>query len=186
LALDRVRDALAGTIDESVAGQERREAAVLVPLFEEDGETRVVLTRRASTLRSHRSEVAFPGGRAEPGEPLRAAALREAFEEVALEPGLVEIIASLGSLTTVSSGARVTPFVGVLSERPHLRASATEVERVFDISLAELLVYGVHRIEHWGVGPSAREIHFFDLPGDIVWGATARILTELLTRIVGQ
>jgi 8-oxo-dGTP pyrophosphatase MutT (NUDIX family) len=117
---------------------------------------------------------------------LRAAALREAFEEVALEPGLVEIIASLDSLTTVSSGARVTPFVGVLAERPHLRASVAEVERVFDISLAELLVYGVHRIEHWGVGPSAREIHFFDLPGDIVWGATARILTELLTRIVGQ
>ncbi|HEY2428766.1 MAG TPA: CoA pyrophosphatase [Acidimicrobiales bacterium] len=162
-----------------------RQSAVLAALFDEDGEAHLILTRRASTLRSHRSEVAFPGGRVEPGETLVAAALREAHEEVGIEPASVEVIGTLSPLMTFSSAALITPFIGLLPARPVLRANPAEVERVFDVRLSELIADGVHRAERWEIGAAVREIHFFDLPGDIVWGATGRMLWEMLGKVTG-
>jgi 8-oxo-dGTP pyrophosphatase MutT (NUDIX family) len=181
-----VRAALASSpppAESLVVGHEERQAAVLVALFEEAGETRVVLTRRSSSLRSHRSEVSFPGGQADAGETLVDAALREAWEEVALGPSTVEIIAALGSLTTVSSGALITPFVGILPGRPVLSANPFEVELVFDVALVDLLVEGVHHAELWERGEIEIELQFFEVPSDIIWGATARILVELLALV---
>jgi 8-oxo-dGTP pyrophosphatase MutT (NUDIX family) len=180
-----VRAALTTPVDHGAVRGSEPEAAVLVALFEEGGETRVVLTRRASTLRSHRGEVSFPGGRADAGETLVVAALREACEEVSLDPEAVEIIGSLPPLTAVSSRALITPFVGVLASRPVLHPSPSEVERVFDVALAELLGDGVHRSEHWSRAGADIEVQFFELPGDIVWGATARVLVGLLRRVMG-
>jgi len=181
-----VRAALSGPVypeERAHAPDGVRVSAVLVPLFEEAGETRVVLTRRASTLSTHRSEVSFPGGRVETGEPLVEAALREAWEEVGLDPALVEVIGTLTPLTTYTSASLVHPFVGVLRGRTELHANPSEVEVVFDVSLADLLADGVHRSEQWGFDGLDRELHFFDLPGDIVWGATGRMLWELLVRL---
>ncbi len=162
------------------------EAGVLVPLFEEAGETRVVLTRRSADLRSHTGEVAFPGGRLEPGEEPEAGALREAHEEVGLDPVDVEIVGSLAPLATVSSGSRITPFVGMLGRRPHLSPNPAEVARVFDVSLAELVSDGVYRGERWDMpGLEDRPMHFFELEDETVWGATARILMELLELVLG-
>ena len=155
---------------------------MLAALFEEGGETRVVLTRRAATLSSHQSEVAFPGGRVEPGEAFAAAALREAWEEVRLDPKRVELIGELTPMLTYTSSSFVHPFVGVLPGRPLLRANPTEVEVVFDVALADLLADGVYRAEQWGLDEE-RELHFFELPGDMVWGATGRMLVELLDRV---
>ncbi|HZQ57340.1 MAG TPA: CoA pyrophosphatase [Acidimicrobiales bacterium] len=166
------------------AGDTRRHSAVLAALFEADGETRVVLTRRAATLRNHQSEVAFPGGRVDPGEAFAAAALREAWEEVRLDPAGVELIGELAPMLTYTSSSFVNPFVGVLAERPHLHANPTEVEVVFDVALADLLADGVYRAEQWGL-EAERELHFFELPGDMVWGATGRLLVELLQRVTG-
>jgi 8-oxo-dGTP pyrophosphatase MutT (NUDIX family) len=158
-----------------------RPAAVLVPLFEEDGETRVVLTRRAAHLRHHTGEVSFPGGRLDPGEEAVAAALREASEEVGLDPAQVEILGQLAPLTTMSSAAAITPFVGVMAGRPVLHPNPAEVEVAFDVALADLLTDGVYREERWEMpGHGQRSIFFYDLPEDVVWGATARMLTELL------
>jgi 8-oxo-dGTP pyrophosphatase MutT (NUDIX family) len=177
--------AVSTPVDVTRSRGEERESSVLVALWEEQGETRVVLTRRAATLRTHRSEVSFPGGAVERGESLVVAALREAHEEIALDPASVSIVGSLGSLTTVSSRALITPWVGTLARRPVVRANPDEVERVFDVALADLLVDGVHHSEHWRRDTTEIELHFFDLPGDIVWGATARVLTELLRRVAG-
>ena len=181
-----MRAALAGPVyweERADAADGLRVSAVLAPLFEQDGETRVVLTRRASTLSTHRSEVSFPGGRANPDEPLVDAALREAWEEIRLDPALVDVIGTLTPLTTYTSAALVYPFVGVLPGRPELHANPTEVEVVFDVALADLLAEGVHRSEQWGFEGTDRELQFFDLPGDIVWGATGRMLLELLTKV---
>jgi 8-oxo-dGTP pyrophosphatase MutT (NUDIX family) len=158
-----------------------RPAAVLCALFEEAGETHVILTRRSSNLRSHTGEVSFPGGRLEEGEPAVAAALREAHEEVGIDSGAIEILGPLSPLVTVSGEVLITPFVGVLPGRPRLFPSPAEVERAFDVSLAELVTPGVYREELWDIlGETGRSISFFELVGDTVWGVTAGMLRDLL------
>jgi len=189
--IGRVRAALTTPFDPDVrpgpptAGQPRQ-SAVLAALFDEGGEARVVLTRRASHLRNHRSEVSFPGGGVDTGETLVDAALREAWEEVGMTPSAVEVIGMLSPIVTFTSGALINPFVGLLPARPSLHANAAEVERVFDVSLTELLAHGVHRSERWTFGGQPRDMYFFELPGDIVWGATARLIWELLVRVTGS
>ena len=162
-------------------------AAVLVPLFEAGGETRVVLTRRPDTMPSHRGDVAFPGGKVHPetDATLRDAALRETEEEIGLPRAAVEIVAELDTISTVTSRFLVAPFVGVLAEPPELRPDPREVERVFDVALAELMAEGVHRVEHWGTGVLTRDIHIFELEDETVWGLTARILSGFLTLLTG-
>ena len=160
-------------------------AAVLIPLFEEDGACRVVLTRRSTRLRSHTGQVAFPGGRLDPGEAPVSAALREAAEEVGLDPATCRIIGELAPMVTVSSETRVMPFVGVLPGRPMLHPNPAEVDRVFDVTLSELADPGVFQEEIWPFpGAGERPMYLYALDGDTVWGATARMLKELLDRVV--
>ncbi len=159
-------------------------AAVLAAFFEEDREARVLLTRRASHLRSHTSEVSFPGGRIEEGEDAIAAALREAEEEIALDTSQLEIVGSLTPISTLAATSGITPIVGFLPGRPDVEGDPNEVEFVFDVSLAQLLTEGVFEEERWDTPwGDNRQINFFYLPHDIIWGATARILRELLELI---
>ncbi|HET9691266.1 MAG TPA: NUDIX domain-containing protein [Acidimicrobiales bacterium] len=167
-----------------------RPAAVLCAVFDEErdglAQAHVLLTRRSSRLRTHTGEISFPGGRLEPGEAAVDAALREAEEETGLDPALVEVIGTLSPLATVTSRAGITPFVAALPGRPSLRANADEVDAILTVPLAELWAPGVHREELWprpdgGVHP----VTFFELVGDTVWGATGRMLRELLDRIFG-
>lgn len=169
-----------------------RPAAVLMPIFEADGEARIILTKRPDTMPSHQGEIAFPGGKFEPDQDrsLRDAARREAHEEIGLDPERVEIVAELDTLTTVAARFVLTPFVGLLSEPPQLRPHPTEVVRIFDVALSELLDEHVFREERWDVPPNLgvtpgrqRPIHFFELDDETVWGATARILTDFLTHL---
>jgi len=182
-ALDRV-----GQLEPIPAPFGRIAAAVLIPVFEEDGEARVVLTRRASHLRTHRGEVSFPGGRIEPDETPVSAALREAAEEIGLDPAPVEILGQLQPLATISSSSSITPFVAVLPARQQLHPNPAEVEHVFDVSLAELFTDEVFSSELWSRdgGITLFPVYFFDLPEDIVWGATARILHELLGLVLTE
>jgi 8-oxo-dGTP pyrophosphatase MutT (NUDIX family) len=164
-----------------------------VALFEEDGEARVVLTRRSAALRLHRGEVSFPGGRIERGESVTDAALREAAEEVGLAPGLVEPAGWLRPVVTFGSRSLIQPVVGTLEARPALVASPREVARVFDVALAELVADGVFHEERWqvpghgvpGSPDGSFPVWFFAAAGEIVWGATARILVDLLRVVLG-
>jgi 8-oxo-dGTP pyrophosphatase MutT (NUDIX family) len=166
-----------------------RPAAVLLPLFEEDGEVRLVLTRRPETMPSHRGEIAFPGGKVEPTVDLdaRDAALREAEEEIGLRRELVEVVAALPTLGTVVGQFNITPFVGITDGRPIVTADSREVDRVFDVALAELLGDDVYHEERWswGLDGSERAMQFYELADETIWGATARILTGFLARILG-
>jgi 8-oxo-dGTP pyrophosphatase MutT (NUDIX family) len=156
-------------------------AAVLAAFFEEEGEARVVLTRRASHLRSHTGEVSFPGGRIEDGEDAVAAALREAWEEIAMDTSAIDIIGTLTPISTLAATSGITPIVGFLPGRPVVEADPNEVEFVFDVSLSQLVADGVFQEERWDTPwGDDRQINFFYLPHDIIWGATARILRELL------
>ena len=158
-----------------------KDSAVLVALFEDEGQVHVLLTVRSQHLRNHKGEVSFPGGRVDPGETALGAALREAAEEIALDPTSVEIIGALDDVATVGSRSLIHALVGVVPERPtQLRMSPHEVERVLFVPLSELMAEGVFREERWGVEPLQRSIYFFELADETVWGATARMLVNLL------
>ena len=158
-------------------------------MFEENGEARVILTKRPDTMPSHQGEIAFPGGKVDLAvdTDARAAALREAKEEIDLDPALVEVIAELDGIGTVASRFSIRPFVGLLAARPHVVAHPREVVAVFDVALSELLDTAAYREEIWDagalVGASPFSVHFFELAGETVWGATARILANLLVHL---
>jgi 8-oxo-dGTP pyrophosphatase MutT (NUDIX family) len=136
----------------------------------------MVLTRRAEHLRTHTGEVSFPGGRLGTGETPEEGALREAAEEVALEPTSVDLVGRLGERFTSSSGTTITPVVGILPSRPHLVANRSEVEHVFDVALSELLAEGVFREERWRVPGRVRRAT------DVVGSLTEALRTEEVTR----
>ncbi len=114
-----------------------------------------------------------------------AAALREAHEETALDPSGVEIIGELDHLRTVVSNSFIVPIVGVLPGRQVLTPNPAEVDRIFDVSMADLLSDGVYREERWGVGDVDRAISFFEVEGETVWGATGTMLRNLLLLSLG-
>jgi 8-oxo-dGTP pyrophosphatase MutT (NUDIX family) len=162
-------------------------SAVLVPLYEHDGDVHVVMTRRSPHLRKHRWEVSFPGGRRDDDDPtLWHTALREAYEEIGLETALPRLIGELDRFVTVSSVSLVTPLVAVLPGRPDgLVPSPDEVEAILHVPLSELLLDEVFREEMWPIGELYRPITFFELEGDTVWGATAAMLRQLLAVATG-
>jgi 8-oxo-dGTP pyrophosphatase MutT (NUDIX family) len=168
-------------------------SAVLLALFEEDGETQLVLTRRSSELRSHRGEIALPGGRTDEGESPIQTALREAHEEVGISPDSVNTVGWLSPIVTFASGSAIWPVVGVLGARPVMVIDPAEVERAFVVSLKDLLADGAFLEEQWRRDvprPGADDdgyfpIYFYAVPGDLIWGATARVLTELLCLVAG-
>lgn len=157
-----------------------RASAVLVALIDGADGAEVLLTRRSWDLRNHSGEVSFPGGRMEQGESYVEAALRESFEEVALDPAAVTIVGELDHLSTFVSNSYIVPVVARLASAPELTASAAEVERIFYVSLAELTRVDTYRQEHWGGSDFHRRLNFFELDDETVWGATARVLVNLL------
>jgi 8-oxo-dGTP pyrophosphatase MutT (NUDIX family) len=163
-------------------------AAVLAALFEEAGEARLILTRRATSLRSHAGQVSFPGGRLDPGEDAPTAALREAYEEIALNPAQVRLEGWIHPVFTLVSASLVMPLVATVPTRPHVVASPAEVERVFDVPLRDLADPEIFHEERWsfpgrqipGSPDSSFPVWFFEVAGELIWGATARMIHELL------
>ena len=164
----------------------KRHSAVLIALYS-DPEPTVVLTRRTQQMRAHSGEVSFPGGGQDPGESLWDTACREAREEIQLDTTLARRIGELDHLTTVSSQARIVPYVARLSQPPSMTANPDEVDEILLVSLSELLLPEVYREERWQWPGSnqQRPIYFFDLVGDTVWGATANLLRQLLVTGLG-
>ena len=163
--------------------KEQRRSAVLIPIYcSAQDELHVILTRRSAMMKHHTHEVSFPGGNQEPeDQDLWATAIREAHEEIGLNPELPRFVGTLDSFVTVGSNSLVTPFVGILDTVPALEANPREVEEIIDVPLAELLNPDIFREEiwQWHDGKS-RPVFFFELIGDTVWGATASMLRQFL------
>ncbi|MEM1334352.1 MAG: CoA pyrophosphatase [Actinomycetota bacterium] len=157
-------------------------SAVLALLADGPSGAEILLTRRSMQLRNHRGEMSFPGGRCDPGETPIDTALREAHEEVGLDPSRPEIVGELDHLSTVVSKSYIVPVVARLDEPVELTPRTAESDRVFWLPVAELTRPGTYHAERWGTSPLDRRLHFFDLDDETVWGATAHMLVDLLTR----
>jgi 8-oxo-dGTP pyrophosphatase MutT (NUDIX family) len=160
------------------------EAAVLLPLYGWPDEPGLVFTERRADLRRHAGEISFPGGRRDEDDAdFAATALREAEEEIGLDPSLVELGEELPTTGTFVTGYRIHPFVGHI---PHpgelgLEPNPAEVETVLTFSLDVLRdAYAMRRLVRRGV-----PIHTptYEIEGHMIWGATARILGDLLDRV---
>ncbi|RZV46020.1 MAG: CoA pyrophosphatase [Acidimicrobiales bacterium] len=160
-----------------------RRSAVLVALYDSPEGAVTILTRRAHHMRKHPGEIAFPGGAVDADETLWEAATREAHEEVGLEPEVVAPIGALDRFVTGASFSLVAPLLAELPERPELVPSPDEVDAVLHVPLRELLMPETYREEEWLWDDQYRSMHFFDLIGDTVWGATALMLQQLLVRL---
>jgi 8-oxo-dGTP pyrophosphatase MutT (NUDIX family) len=161
-------------------------AAVLVPIIM-DAAPRILLTRRADHLRSHAGQVSFPGGRIDPEDASpEAAALREAWEEVALDPAAVEVIGRLPMHET-GTGFVVTPVVGLVRPGVTLRPAAAEVAAILSLRLDLLLDPGQPRRSRVKLkGGEWREFWVWPHDDHHIWGATAAILLSLARRLQGE
>jgi 8-oxo-dGTP pyrophosphatase MutT (NUDIX family) len=160
----------------------QRAAAVLAPLYLREGRPHLLFTRRAETLKAHRGEISFPGGSRDPADgALERTALREAQEEIGLAPERVELLGLLSPVWTVVSNFTILPFVGVLPDGPgELRLNQAEVAGLIEAPLAELANPAIFHLEEWVRGGIKRPVYFYDYGPHRIWGATARMLFELL------
>jgi len=153
-------------------------AAVLVPLCIKDGRCHVILIRRASNLPHHAGEISFPGGRVEPQDPsLEETALREACEEVGLDPRDVEVVGRLDEIVT-RSRFLITPFVGVIPYPYPLRPDGQEATEVLLLPM-EYFHVDRAKVEIWQEGERLERVYFYHCGPWTVWGATAKILKGL-------
>jgi 8-oxo-dGTP pyrophosphatase MutT (NUDIX family) len=162
---------------------EARRSAVLLALFEHEGEAHLVFIRRATSLRAHSGEIAFPGGSYDQEDSsLVATALREAFEEIGLAPARVEVLGLLSPVFTVVSNFLILPVVAYLpSGLGELVTQVAEVAEVLLLPLSGLADPAIAHTEIWSNGGRSRQVYFYDYGSLRIWGATGRILNSLLT-----
>ena len=140
----------------------------------------VLLTERRHDLRHHAGQFSFPGGRVEPGEAPLQAALREAQEEIGLPPERAAVLGRLSDTVVLQSAYRLTPWVASVPYPYPYAAAPREVESIWHVPLPALLAPGVHRIERRVAYGLEVDVHYYDVEGRTIWGATARVLSELL------
>ena len=183
MRLSDLRDVLLDPVEAAALDVHgRTDAAVLVPLYEREGELHVVFTRRRDDLRRHAGEISFPGGREDhDDESLVTTALREAEEEIGLPADAVEILGALQPTPTIATNYAVYPFVGRIEAGHEWKPSAAEVAEVLELSLPDLRAgYGRKRLLRRGV-PFRTDVYV--VGEHCIWGATARILGDLLERV---
>lgn len=169
----------------AIVGTEPVRAAVLVPIYTRGSERGVILTERASNLKMHAGQVAFPGGRYDPVHDgsLVATALRETFEEIGVLEGDVQVIGALPERRTLTSNYVVSPFVGLVTASISLHLDRREVHRAFRVPL-EVFESSDRRDRFvWKAEEQAYEVPFVSVGSSRVWGVTLDIIDDLLMEL---
>jgi len=186
-ATDSLRDSVRRIVERPRVTIERGDltpAAVLVPIVFRDGEARLIFTKRTMTVAKHKGQISFPGGMTEPEDDGPAAtALREAHEEIGLEPSLVEVIGALDDQITVT-GFVVTPVIGFVDTEAGFSPDPVEVDELFEVPIDVLSdpARGDVGTVDWR-GESVETQRYFTDGGRVIWGATARIIARFLAAL---
>ena len=177
------KQALATRAPKLLDSPRARSAAVLMPLWEDQGQAQVVFTKRTESLPTHAGQISFPGGATDPDDPdLAFTALRETCEEIGVCLDDARVLVQLDQVVTVTNYL-VTPFVGVLQPEVEFRPNPEEVERLVVVPLAKVLdraAYQPTEIDWQGM---LLQYEALSHNGDVIWGATGRILLNLLDRL---
>jgi 8-oxo-dGTP pyrophosphatase MutT (NUDIX family) len=180
VALRRLAGSLSRLPQQSATPPGVNPAAVLVPLVTSDRGLEVILTKRTETVETHKGQIAFPGGMADSGDegPIQTA-LRETEEEIGVPAAQIKILGQLEAFITPSDFA-ITPVVGFLSDIPDFHPNLSEVAEIFLVPLEFFSRQGEGRMEVRMVRGEPREVWFYEWGGHLIWGATARVLRDLL------
>lgn len=169
-----------GPVRELQAPRDANRSSVLILLFpNEEDMLELILTLRSKDI-DHGGQISLPGGRSEKNESTVETALREAKEEIGINPGEITILGLLSNLYVSHSDNLVTPVVGFMDHQPDLKLNPAEVEEVFTVELHSLLRKKNLTVEHWDLKQYAYKVPFWDVHDVPLWGATAMILSEFL------
>lgn len=160
-----------------------RSAAVLLPLVPQDDEDHILFTVRTQTLRKHKGQIAFPGGKQDPeDESLADTALRETHEEIGIAPQDIDILGALPPFPT-HTGFFIYPYVGRIPWPTRLQPEPAEIDEVFQVPMSHLLQPDIYRLEQRTVDQKDYPVHFYQYQHYTIWGITAHILHDFLARV---
>lgn len=179
---ERLRRALRSRPQRSGDLPPGRAAAVLLMLFERDGEPWLVFTRRTQHVAHHKGEISFPGGGRDDVDPdLEATAIRETVEELGIDRAAIRIVGRLDELPTFVTGYNVTPYVGVVPEQHSYHPSDVEIEEVIELPVEELANVGRRDVVVRRGFPI--ETNIFETRGHFIWGFTGAVLRQFLDEV---
>ena len=162
-------------------------AAVLLPLYEREGEYWMLFTKRTQKVAYHKGQISFPGGaRDEEDRDLMDTALRETFEEIGVKPEDVEILGELDRMGTLTSNFLITPFVGIIPHPYEFTIARDEIDELVEVPISALLDRNNYREEFQVYEGMTYQGSFFDYEGKVIWGATAKILKQFLDLVFGE
>jgi len=158
-----------------------RLAAVMCILYPTNNKPYLLLTRRKETLYDHGGEISFPGGMNEDRDAdLLGTALREVEEELGLVLPLTDVIGELNEVFTYSSNFVISPFLAIVNTRPHVKPISTEVSYVLEVDFNRLLDPSKYGEDDRSLGGKKYSVPYYDYEGEVIWGATAQIINQLV------
>jgi len=181
-----LRETLAARQKRSIHEPSRVPSAVLIPIYEHQGHYHIVFIRRTRTVKTHKGQISFPGGvREDTDATLLETALRESLEEIGLHPEDAEVIGELDDEVTTTSNYIVTPFVALIPHPYKFIASEDEVDEIIEVPILSLLDKDCLKPDTEELNGEEFPSYAYHYQGNIIWGATARILNKLLDIIGG-
>ncbi len=177
---ERLRQALSVRHKKKITMAGLKQSAVLVPIFNREGQYHLLFTKRTEHLKYHKGQISFPGGTQEKGETLLDTALRESAEEIGLASGDVEVLGELDDVITWASNYIISPFVVTIPWPYEFKVNRREIEELIEVPVATLQEKGCMRQETEVNGTEVVNNYFYHCQDRIIWGATARILHQLL------
>ena len=184
---DLIRGKLAHRPRRTLNDDGLRRAAVLIPLFPEEGEPRVLFTRRTDTVQDHKGQISFPGGAADRNDPdAMTTALRETEEELGIPRDQVLVLGALDDVHATVSGFLITPFAGIIPHPFPFRVNAAEIAEVLTVPLRVFRDPSRMRVEQRQRAAQRIDVYFYTYGPHEIWGVTARIMKSFIDTVFGE